>query len=101
MQNLLNKHVQLVIPNSQLNNSSGVLQLSEAGDDFIKLIPWDVAYQQSHKPWVGVAGEVHIRRQDIRGIIDIDTINGKAIEELSTSLEGTGTNPSKFADNIS
>lgn len=78
----------------QLNNYCGILQLSAVGDDFIKLVPWDVAYQLTHKPWVSVAGEVHIRKQDIRGIIDIDTINDKAIEELSKTLEGTGTNPS-------
>ena len=82
MQKLINKHVQLVIPDSQLNNYSGILQLSEAGDSFIKLIPWDTAYQRSHEPWVCVAGEVHILLKDIHGIIDIDTINEETIKAI-------------------
>ena len=94
MQKLLNKHVQLVIPDSQLNNYCGVLQLSEAGEEFIKLIPWDEPYRHTHQLWVSVAGEIHIRIQDIRGIIDIDTINAKTIEDFTKQTdEGTGTTP--------
>ena len=92
MQNLINKHVQLITTWPAPSYQCGVLQLSEVGDEFIKLIPWDNSYQLTHKPWMTVRGELHIRKADIRGIVDIDTIDGKAIEELGKSYEGN--NPS-------
>jgi len=91
MQKLINRHVQLITNwTSTTNFFCGILQLSDAGDNFIKLIPWDEAYQQNHLPWVPVQGEFHIHTEDIRGIVDIDTINEKAIKEYGQSYGGFG-----------
>jgi len=100
MQNLINKHVQLIATFSHYNSFyCGIFQLSDIGDDFIKLVPWDDAYQQSHKPWPTVQGEFHIRKMDIRGIVDLDTVNAKAIENYNKGIEPGSE--SQFPNNFS
>jgi hypothetical protein len=83
-------------PRSILNNYSGVLQSSECGKDFIKLIPWTTEFQTSHLPWVGTRGEIHIRKDDIRAIVDIDTISERDIEQYANQLKNRG--PDKIAN---
>jgi hypothetical protein len=86
MQKLIGKHVQIVSRIPQLNNYCGILNESEAGPEFLKLIPWDDAFQKEHSPWARVVGEVHMRISDIVGIIDLNTIDGKAIQGLNGPL---------------
>ena len=85
---IMGKHVQLVLSISQLNNNCGILQLSELGAEYIKLEPWPDDYAISHAPWITVKGEVHILRSLVQAVINIDTIDGKAIENYTKSLAG-------------
>lgn len=89
MELLKNHHVQIMVKEPpQLNGYAGILQLSDLGKEFIKLIPWDSEYQKTHMPWVGTRGEIHIRREDIRAIVDLDTISESDIEQYSKQIAG-------------
>lgn len=86
---------------SSLNGYGGTLKSSECGKKFVKLIPWTPEFQKKYFPWASVSGNIHILRDEIRAIVDIDTIDEKSIEEFAKQLKskselGVANPPPKF-----
>jgi hypothetical protein len=83
MEMLKDRHVQIIMRDPKLNGQSGILRLSECGKRFIKLIPWTAEFQKTHVPWMGVSGEIHIDKADIHAIVNLDTVDGQALEQYA------------------
>jgi hypothetical protein len=82
---LIGKHVVFITKVPALNQC-GVLQLSETGDEFCKLVPSKDRANGS-LPWPLVTGELHVRSSLIQGILNVDTIPKEIIEKYMK--EGT------------